>query len=153
MAITGSSNLSGNGLGITQERQYEFNVKMDRYDDVKFAKDEFEQLWKESEGCEITADNVKTNIDRTYQKGDISPYDLYIKMLMEYFSDQILETDNDDPFDMPDGYTKYDYQMDAVIEGNQKLIRYDVFFLADVVGLGLKYRPLFEILYYAFTPP
>ena len=54
MAITGSSNLSGNGLGITQERQYEFNVKMDRYDDVKFAKDEFEQLWKEAEGCEIT---------------------------------------------------------------------------------------------------
>ena len=143
MAITGSSNLSGNGLGITQERQYEFNVKMDRYDDVKFAKDEFEQLWKESEGCEITADNVKTTIDRTYQKGDISPYDLYIKMLMEYFSDQILETDNDAPFDMPEGYTKYDYQMDAVIEGYQKLIRYDGFFLADVVGLGLKYRPLF----------
>ena len=55
---------------------------------------------------------------------------------MEYFSDRILETDNDDPFDMPDGYTKYDYQMDAVIEGYQKLIRYDGFFLADVVGLG-----------------
>lgn len=27
MAITGSSNLTGNGLGITEERQYEFNVK------------------------------------------------------------------------------------------------------------------------------
>ena len=39
MAITGSSNLTGNGLGITEERQYEFNVKMDRYDDVKFAKE------------------------------------------------------------------------------------------------------------------
>lgn len=136
MAITGSSNLSGNGLGITQERQYEFNVKMDRYDDVKFAKDEFEQLWKEAEGCEITADDVKTAIERTYLKGDASPYDLYIKMLMEYFSDRVLETDNDAPFDMPEGYTKYDYQMDAVIEGYQKLIRYDGFFLADVVGLG-----------------
>ncbi len=136
MAITGSSNLSGNGLGITQERQYEFNVKMDRYDDVKFAKDEFELLWKEAEGCEITADDVKTSIERTYLKGDVAPYDLYIKMLMEYFSDRVLETDNDDPFDMPEGYTKYDYQMDAVIEGYQKLIRYDGFFLADVVGLG-----------------
>lgn len=57
-------------------------------------------------------------------------------MLMEYFLDRVMATDNDDPFDMPEGYTKYDYQMDAVIEGYQKLIRYDGFFLADVVGLG-----------------
>ena len=136
MAITGSSNLSGNGLGITQDKQYEFNVKLDRYDDVKFAKDEFEQLWKESEGCEITSEDIKAAIDRTYLKGDVPPYDLYIKMLMEYYADRVLETDSADPFDMPEGYTKYDYQMDAVIEGYQKLIRYDGFFLSDVVGLG-----------------
>ena len=136
MAITGSSNLSGNGLGITQDKQYEFNVKLDRYDDVKFAKDEFEQLWKESEGCEITSEDIKAAIDRTYLKGDVPPYDLYIKMLMEYYADRVLETDCADPFDMPEGYTKYDYQMDAVIEGYQKLIRYDGFFLSDVVGLG-----------------
>lgn len=135
-AITGSSNLSGNGLGISQEHQYEFNVKMDRYDDVQFSKDEFEQLWEEAKGCEITANDVKTTIEQTYLKGDVSPYDLYIKMLMEYFSDRVLETDNNDPFDMPEGYAKYDYQMDAVVEGYQKLIRYDGFFLADVVGLG-----------------
>ena len=136
MVITGSSNLSGNGLGITEERQYEFNVKMTQHEDVQFAKDEFEQLWEEAKGCEITADDLKTSIDRTYLKGEVSPYDLYIKMLMEYFSDRILETDNDDPLDMPEGYSKYDYQMDAVIEGFQKLVRYDGFFLADVVGLG-----------------
>ena len=136
MAITGSSNLSGNGLGITEDRQYEFNVKMDRYDDVKFAKDEFEQLWKDAEGCEITADDVKDAANRTYLKGDVTPYDLYIKMLMEYFSDRVLSINDNDAFDMPEGYTKYDYQVDAVIEGYQKLIRYDGFFLADVVGLG-----------------
>lgn len=136
MAITGSSNLSGNGLGITQDKQYEFNVKLDRYDDVKFAKDEFEQLWSEAEGCEITSEDIKAAIDRTYLKGDVPPYDLYIKMLMEYYADRVLETDSADPFDMPEGYTKYDYQMDAVIEGYQKLIRYDGFFLSDVVGLG-----------------
>ena len=136
VAITGSSNLSGNGLGISEDRQYEFNVKLDRYDDVKFAKDEFEQLWKEAEGCAITAGDVKASVDRTYLKGDVKPYDLYIKMLMEYFSDRVLATDDNNPFDMPEGYTKYDYQMDAVVEGYQKLIRYDGFFLADVVGLG-----------------
>lgn len=136
VAITGSSNLSGNGLGISEDKQYEFNVKLDRYDDVKFAKDEFELLWKEAEGCAITAEDVKASVDRTYLKGDVKPYDLYIKMLMEYFSDRVLATDDNNPLDMPEGYTKYDYQMDAVAEGYQKLIRYDGFFLADVVGLG-----------------
>ena len=136
LAITGSSNLSGNGLGISDESQYEFNVKLTQHDDVQYAKDEFEELWAEAKNCEITSDDVKTSIDRTYLKGDVSPYDLYIKMLMEYFKDRVLEVDNDNPFDMPEGYTKYDYQIDAVIEGYQKLIRYDGFFLADVVGLG-----------------
>jgi len=136
IAITGSSNLSGNGLGFTEDKQYEFNVKMSQYEDVKFAKDEFEELWKEAEGCEITAEDLKINIERTYLKGDISPYDLYIKMLIEYFSDRVMDADDENPLDVPENYTKYDYQMDAVVEGYQKLLRYDGFFLADVVGLG-----------------
>ena len=136
IAITGSSNLSGNGLGITEDKQYEFNVKMSQYEDVKFAKDEFEELWKEAEGCEITAEDLKINIERTYLKGDISPYDLYIKMLIEYFSDRVMDADDENPLNVPENYTKYDYQMDAVVEGYQNLLRYDGFFLADVVGLG-----------------
>ncbi len=135
-AITGSSNLSGNGLGITNDRQYEFNVLLEDHEQVAFAKDEFEQLWQEAKGCEITATDIETTIKKTYLKGDATPYELYIKMLMEYFSDRVLETDNGNPFDMPEGYIKFDYQMDAVIEGYQKLLRYDGFFLADVVGLG-----------------
>lgn len=135
-AITGSSNLSGNGLGISNELQYEFNVKLTQYDDVAFARNEFEQLWNESAGVAIDAEDYKATLDKTYLKGDVTPYELYIKMLMEYFSDRVLATDQNNPFDMPQGYTKYDYQTDAVIEGYQKLIRYDGFFLADVVGLG-----------------
>ena len=109
---------------------------MSQYDDVQYAKDEFEELWKEAEGCEIKADDITANIRKTYLNGDISPYDLYIKMLMEYFSDRVMESDNESTLEVPSGYTKYDYQMDAVIEGYQKLLRYDGFFLADVVGLG-----------------
>lgn len=135
-AITGSSNLSGNGLGISADRQYEFNVLLEDHEQVAFAKEEFEILWREAEGCEITATDVKSTIEQTYLNGDVTPYELYIKMLMEYFADRVLETDNNNPFDMPEGYIKFDYQMDAVIEGYQKLIRYDGFFLADVVGLG-----------------
>ena len=135
-AITGSSNLSGNGLGIGEDKQYEFNVKLTQYEDVAFAKHEFELLWEEAKGVPINAEDYQETLDKTYMKGDVTPYELYIKMLMEYFSDRVLAIDQDNPFDMPDGYTKYDYQADAVIEGYQKLIRYDGFFLADVVGLG-----------------
>ena len=135
-AITGSSNLSGNGLGIGDDKQYEFNVKLTQYDDVAFAKHEFELLWEEAKGVPIDATDYQATLDKTYLKGDVTPYELYIKMLMEYFSDRVLAIDQDDPFDMPEGYEKFEYQMDAVVEGYQKLIRYDGFFLADVVGLG-----------------
>lgn len=137
VAITGSSNLSGNGLGISEDRQYEFNVKLNRYDDVKFAKNEFDLLWAEAEGCPIIAEDIKNGpIQQTYLNGDITPYELYIKMLIEYFSDRVLVTDAQDVFDMPEGYDKYEYQTDAVVEGYKKLLKYDGFFLADVVGLG-----------------
>ena len=135
-AITGSSNLSGNGLGISEDRQYEFNVKLTQYEDVEFAKHEFELLWEEAKGVPINAEDYRETLDKTYLKGDVTPYELYIKMLMEYFSDRVLAIDQDNPFDMPEGYDKFEYQMDAVEEGYQKLIRYDGFFLADVVGLG-----------------
>jgi len=135
-AITGSSNLSGNGLGISQDKQYEFNVKLNDYDDVKFALDEFQELWEEAEGCPIEAVDVDGAVLDTYLKGDATPYELYIKMLMVYFADRVENEDDMDEFDMPEGYTKYDYQSDAVIEGYQKMLKYDGFFLADVVGLG-----------------
>lgn len=136
-AITGSSNLSGNGLGISQESQYEFNVCLRDNEDVKFAKDEFEILWQEAEGCPITANDIKEEaVNNTYLKGDVTPYELYIKMLMEYFSDRVLTADLQNVFRMPEGYEKLEYQTDAVIEGYKKLIKYNGFFLADVVGLG-----------------
>lgn len=47
-----------------------------------------------------------------------------------------MDADDENPLNVPENYTKYDYQMDAVVEGYQKLLRYDGFFLADVVGLG-----------------
>ena len=134
--ITGSSNLSGNGLGIGDEAQYEFNVKLNDYDDVRFALDEFEELWKQAEGCPIEAVDVDGAMLETYLKGDVTPYELYIKMLMEYFADRVENEDSLDGLEMPEGYTRYDYQSDAVVEGYRKMLKYDGFFLADVVGLG-----------------
>lgn len=135
-AITGSSNLTGNGLGTSQDAQYEFNVLLHENEDVQFAMDEFNQLWDEAKVCPIEAPDVQTAIDSTYLKGDATPYEVYIKMLIEYFGGRVKNEDADDPYEMPEGYKKYDYQIDAVNDGYEKMLKYDGFFLADVVGLG-----------------
>lgn len=134
--ITGSSNLSGNGLGISQEKQYEFNVKLSEYEDVAGAKEEFEILWNEAENCPIEAVDVQGVVSKTYIEKDVTPYELYIKMLIEFFEGRGFGVDNLNPYDMPEGYDSYEYQTDAVEEGYQKMIRYNGFILADVVGLG-----------------
>lgn len=54
--IMGSSNISDAGLGIKQPPQYELNVAMKDYDDVKFCSDEFWRLWNEA--ITITADDI-----------------------------------------------------------------------------------------------
>jgi superfamily II DNA/RNA helicase len=134
--ITGSSNLSGYGLGTSEKKQYEFNVLLHDNEDVQFAMKEFNDLWEEAKDCSIEAKDIRNAIDTTYLKGDVSPYELYIKLLIEYFGDRVKKEDDDDPYEMPEGYSKYDYQIDAVNDGYQKLLHYDGFFLADVVGLG-----------------
>jgi superfamily II DNA/RNA helicase len=135
-AISGSSNLTGNGLGLTTERQYEFNVMVQETNLVMDAESEFETLWKEAANCPIDAISLQHTMNKTYLKEDVTPYEIYIKMLMEYFEERVKATDVQDPMWVPSGYTRYEYQIDAVNEGYQKLLRYDGFFLADVVGLG-----------------
>lgn len=134
--ITGSSNLSGYGLGTSQEKQYEFNVLLHDNEDVQFAMNEFNILWEEAKNCPIESTDIQKALDTTYLKADVTPYELYIKMLIEYFGDRVKTEDTDDPYEMPEGYKRYDYQIDAVNDGYEKLLRYDGFFLADVVGLG-----------------
>lgn len=134
-AITGSSNLTGNGLGIGNDRQYEFNVLLNDNDEVAFAKEEFEKLWDEAKGTEITAKDIEQTKTDTYLAGDVTPYELYIKTLIEYFGDSI-DYSIENNFDLPAHFRRMEYQLDAVLDGYRKLIKYDGFFLSDVVGLG-----------------
>lgn len=133
--ITGSSNLSDRGLGIGDDRQYEFNVLLNDNQDVCFAKSEFEMLWKEAEGCDILPIDAKKVKGATYLSGDVTPYELYMKLLIEYFDDRI-SYDFNNVLEMPRGFKKMEYQIEAVDEGFKKMLKYDGFFLSDVVGLG-----------------
>lgn len=129
--ITGSSNLTDSGLGTKDNANYEFNVLLNDYQDVKFATDEFEKLW--TEGVDILPETVEQGLKKTHLLDDISPYDLYLKMLYEYFGEEI---DTPTINDLPKGFKKLSYQEDAVHQGCLLLEKHNGFFLADVVGLG-----------------
>ena len=54
------------------------------YADVKFASDEFEKLW--NEGVHVLPKDVMAITQASHLREDLSPFDLYIKLLyMEFF--------------------------------------------------------------------
>ena len=129
--IMGSSNISDSGLGIKQPQQHELNVAMKDFDDVKYCSDEFETLWQEA--VPITADDIDNYKKKTYLGYQPTPYELYIKVLIDTFGDQV---EDDFSIQLPGGVKDLKYQKDAVIQGYQMLMQHNGLFLADVVGLG-----------------
>lgn len=131
--ITGSSNLTENGLGESDSFNYEFNVLLHYYEDVKFATDEFERLWKE--GVLILPTEISKIKDYTYLNNKYTPFEVYIKFLIEYFGKSV-DFDPNSVTDLPEGFKRLSYQIDAVNEGFKLLQKHNGFFLSDVVGLG-----------------
>jgi len=131
--ITGSSNLTDAGLGAGNQYNYEFNVQLNDYEDVKFATDEFEKLWQEA--IDILPIDVQYIKKETYLNDEITPFELYIKLLADYFGKSI-DYDPDSIGDLPQNFKKLSYQIDAVNEGFNMLLKHNGFILADVVGLG-----------------
>ena len=81
--ITGSSNFSEAGL----VNNLEFNVELKDYADVKFALDKFEELW--AQGTDIRDTYIEAVEQHTWMRDDITPYQLYLKTLYEFFKEEI----------------------------------------------------------------
>lgn len=133
--ITGSSNLSYQGMKGRLELNARFNDKRD-YDEGKRI---FDELW-ESSVVVASKDNMdewnnKVMVHIWYDKL-YSPYLMYIRVLKEYFniptSDNILT-----PHDITEGrYSNLKYQTDAVQMALNALRNHNGAIVADVVGLG-----------------
>ena len=129
--IMGSSNISDSGLGTTQSPRYELNVAMKDFDDVDYCHSEFKKLWEEA--IPLTIDDIESIKQKTYLGYQPTPYEIYLKVLIDTFGDQI---EDDFSIQLPNGVMELKYQTDAVIQGFQMLMRHNGLFLADVVGLG-----------------
>lgn len=130
--ITGSSNLTEAGLGGEDNYNYEFNVILRDFEDVKFATEEFDRRWKE--GIAILPIDVSKVKKETYIYDNFTPFEVYIKFLIEYFGKSV-EFDPNSVADLPQGFKRLTYQIDAVNQGFELLRKHNGFFLADVVGL------------------
>jgi len=131
--ITGSSNFSESGLVANRE----FNVQLKNSSDVKFALEQFEKLWQEA--VDISDYYVDTITTQTFLDDTITPYELYLKFLYEYFKEDL--SINEELFfkNFPKDFMQLKYQEQAVINAKKILQEYGGVFLADVVGLGKTY--------------
>lgn len=129
--ITGSSNFSKAGL----VDNLEFNVELKDSRDVIFALEKFEELWLES--ISISEEYIDTVKRKTWLNDEVTPYEMFLKTLYEYFKEEINE-DKSNYFSnlLPDGFMELEYQIDAVQQAKRILDTYNGVFISDVVGLG-----------------
>jgi SNF2 family DNA or RNA helicase len=132
--ITGSSNLTAAGLGVNEHSNYEFNISVREHTLVAAATTEFELLWDES--IPILKVQAEALRKQTYLRDDFTPFELYIKMLLEFFGRRV----EFDPYHiemlLPPSYYRLRYQTDAANQGYAIMMAHHGFILADVVGLG-----------------
>src|SRR5574344_2046921 len=133
--ITGSSNLSYQGL----KGRIELNARFNDKQEYEEGKELFDELWESSVviASKNNLDECKNKVmTRIWYDKIYSPYLMYIRVLREYFN---ISTTNNllTPQDITDGkYSNLRYQTDAVQMALNALNNHNGAIVADVVGLG-----------------
>src|SRR3989338_5528527 len=132
--ITGSSNFTRSGL----IDNLEFNVELKTRADYDYALEKFNELW--ANAVDVKEKYIDTIENKTWLNSTITPYQLYLKFLYEYFKEKI-NTDQESIFKkyLPENFLDLEYQTEAVKDAKTKLEEYGGVFIADVVGLGKTY--------------
>lgn len=131
--ITGSSNFTRAGL----IDNLEFNVELKNRSDFEFSRQKFDELWKDA--ADVSKKYTQTIQEKTWLNQNITPYELYLKFLYEYFKDELSQTDEVFIKYLPSEFKKLEYQEQAVLNAKKILLEYGGVFISDVVGLGKTY--------------
>jgi len=131
--ITGSSNFSQSGL----IDNLEFNVELKNRADYEFAQAKFNQLWEDA--VDVSEKYIKTINTKTWLNQDVTPYELYLKFLYEYFKEELSQTSEMFVKRKPVEHLDLEYQTQAVLNAKRILEEYGGVFISDVVGLGKTY--------------
>jgi len=149
--IIGSSNFTQKGLEGNAELNYiEDTAQIVRYgveDELKGHVGWFEEKWNQAEDWtkEFLEQILKPSkavklIEKEREEAQseqLTPYELYIKLLQTKFGD-LVDKNLDEVIEsyLPQGFDKYNYQIDAVKQCFATMKEHGGFVLADVVGLG-----------------
>ncbi|OOP57483.1 MAG: hypothetical protein AYP45_03335 [Candidatus Brocadia carolinensis] len=131
--VTGSSNFTQAGL----VDNLEFNVELKNRSDYDFARQKFDELWNNA--VDVSEKYVQTLEGNTWLSQNITPYQLYLKFLYEYFKDELSQADEVFLKYLPQEFMKLEYQEQAVLNARKILLEYGGVFISDVVGLGKTY--------------
>lgn len=148
--IIGSSNFTEKGLEDNAELNYLETqnsivaAPLTRYSNSKSHKVWFDEKWEQSvpwngKFLQIlsSAPVGKSKSKSKPQSDQLTPYELYIKLLQTKFGD-LVDKNLDEVIEsyLPQGIEKYNYQIDAVKQCFSTMKEHGGFLLADVVGLG-----------------
>ncbi|MEX2210020.1 MAG: helicase-related protein [Patescibacteria group bacterium] len=131
--ITGSSNFTSPGL----KDNLEFNVELKNRSDFDYALNSFNELWEKS--VDLSDRFVDTMSKDTWLNDKITPYELYLKFLYEYFKERLSPEITAEDIYLPERFKKLQYQQEAVASAYKIVREYGGVFLSDVVGLGKTY--------------
>jgi len=131
--ITGSSNFTEKGL----KDNLEFNVELKHRADYDFANQKFEELW--SQAVEVSEKYIQTIREKTWLNQNITPYEIYLKFLYEYFKDELNRAEKLSLKYFPENFKEFEYQRQAILNAKSILEAYGGVFISDVVGLGKTY--------------
>lgn len=152
--IIGSSNFTEKGLEDNAELNYLetqnsiVTAGISAYSNSKSHKVWFDEKWEQSvpwngkflqilSTSPVGKPKPMIEPEVKQQKEVLTPYELYIKLLQTKFGDLVDKNLNEviESY-LPEGFDKYNYQIDAVKQCLSTMREHGGFILADVVGLG-----------------
>ncbi|MBN2550285.1 MAG: hypothetical protein JXB15_14065 [Anaerolineales bacterium] len=133
VAIVGSSNLTLSGLSHNTE----LNVFVQGNDNHAALTQWFESIWAEAQDFE---EHLMSELRQSWPLAQITPYELYLKMLYELVGEQ-LDSGDDLAFLWQSEISAVltDFQRNAVRRAIQIIREHKGCFVSDVVGLGKSY--------------
>jgi len=141
VGIVGSSNFTGAGLTTNLE----LNAVLKQDFAVQALKEWFEALWVESEDYKARLLELLTIFTQEY-----TPYEVYIKILYEAFSDRLDQPTLKGERGQPSPIVLADFQHDGYLTAREILEHYGGVILADSVGLGKTWLALRLLDDYAY---
>lgn len=152
-AISGSSNFTTKGLGLSKSNNMELNLIVDSEREKEELQEWFDNLWNNALLVEDVKDEVLRYLRQVY--AELPPERVYFKTLYTLFGSSVLSYDDDTFFADDKKFlnskiwnTLYDFQKAGVKGAIDKIKNYNGCIIADSVGLGKTYEALAVIKYF-----